>query len=49
MGAAIMGGDANNMEQAFGIYYLETRDKSPFIKPNVIHENVVHGRPKKYR
>lgn len=28
-----MGGDAKNMERAFGFYYVETRDKAPFVKP----------------
>lgn len=28
-----MGGDMDNMERAFGLYYLETRDKSPYVMP----------------
>lgn len=28
--SALMGGDKENMEKAFGLYYLDTNDKTPY-------------------
>lgn len=37
MGASIMGGEEENMERAFGLYYLETRENSPYAISSTSH------------